>query len=91
MPEIPAPERNKIVQPHVLVKNVSAQDFAITEIGGYVLHAGDEIDMLDDELPKHYGDYRAVLRAINELDRTSLYAGVHSGPPKLSYRIANVW
>ena len=73
---------------HVLVKNVSDEAFDLPEIGGTTIDPDEEIDLMDTDLPKgHYTDASAVLRALNELTGTVLYAKSHADPVELTYRV----
>lgn len=66
----------------VLVKNVSKSKFSIEELN-ITLAPGEEVDVADPAAEHHYADSSVAWRIINELEKTSLYKGVHNSPAKL--------
>jgi hypothetical protein len=74
-------------KPHIYVKNISKSRFTIVEINDYILESGEVVDLLNFDLKNHYGDYTSAKKALEYLENTSLYKGIHSEPAKLSYYV----
>ena len=75
----------------VWVKNLTAKDIPLVELGGQLLLAGVEVDITAKiEGGRWYSDSFAALRALHELPVTSLYQALHSSPPKISVRVVTI-
>ena len=85
--ELPPTERMiPEVNVRFVVKNISDVDFNLVELNK-ILVPGEEINLLDPDIPCHYGDEPSVLRAC-ELAATSIYRGLHNDPPTISLTIS---
>lgn len=83
---MPAPGHAPFHDFLVYVKNVGDETITLPEIGGYELEPGEEINLLDPELPLgHYSDPQAPIRALMELTGTVLYQQRVAG--NLTHRI----
>lgn len=63
----------------IKIKNNTANPYAVVEMGGTVIAPGAEIDMLDENVAGHYGDYEAAHRLVTELATAKLRQDIIAG------------
>jgi hypothetical protein len=63
----------------IKIKNNTAEPYTVVEMGGTIIAPGAEIDMMDEAVPGHYGDYEAAHRLVSELVTAKLRQDVVAG------------
>ena len=63
----------------IKIKNATLSPYAVVEMGGTVIAPNTEIDMLDENVAGHYGDYEAAHRLVSELATAKLRQDIVAG------------
>jgi hypothetical protein len=63
----------------ITIKNATGAPYAVVEMGGTIIAPGAEIDMLDENVVGHYGDYDAAHRLVCELATAKLRQDIVAG------------
>ena len=74
MPGFPMMDRGSIT-----IKNNTAEPYAVAEMGGTIIAPGAEIDMMDEAVDGHYGDYEAAHRLVGQLQTAKLRQDIMAG------------
>jgi hypothetical protein len=63
----------------IKIKNTTGSPYSVVEMGGTIIAPGAEIDMLDENVAGHYGDYEAAHRLVSELATAKLRQDIITG------------
>ena len=63
----------------IVIKNNTGSSYSVVEMGGVVIAPGSEINMLDENVAGHYGDYEAAHRLVSELATAKLRQDIIAG------------
>ena len=63
----------------IIVRNTTGSPYAVVEMGGTVIAPGAEIDILDENVAGHYGDYEAAHRLVSDLTTAKLRQDIVAG------------
>jgi hypothetical protein len=76
----------------VKIKNKTGTPYVVVELGSAVtIPAGGEIDLLDDQLARYYGDYDAAHRLVSELATAKLRQDIVAGDIEVTLDRPSEW
>jgi hypothetical protein len=76
----------------VKIKNKTGSPYVVVELGSDVtIPAGGEIDLLDDQLARYYGDYDAAHRLVSELATAKLRQDIVAGDIEVTLDRPSEW
>jgi hypothetical protein len=76
----------------IKIKNKTGSPYVVVELGSAVtIPAGGEIDLLDDQLARYYGDYESAHRLVSELATAKLRQDIIAGDIEVTLDRPSEW